>query len=229
MSAWVKYWYLSRSSTGVSINLISGSCPTAAPTAFTRSRKLRAVPDPTLNNPLTAGLRRSDAVLDIDEIPQLAAIGVAGVVGFEEVDRAAGLDQRADFAGDGLHVALVSLVWAIHVEEFEPGPLRRSRPSPDHVVDDATVDDVLAPTISVERAQFGQSGRTLIVAEAGAAVAIGRGGRRINEAYGIDGAPLPEIESQPDIICDEKVDVRLRRRRNCRHVHNRCNLAAMPI
>ena len=59
MSAWVKYWYLSRNSAGVSTNRTSGERPTATPTALTRSRKLRAAPVPTLNRPVTFGFRNS--------------------------------------------------------------------------------------------------------------------------------------------------------------------------
>ena len=52
MSASVKYWYVSRMSSGVSMKLMFGSFPMAWNVAVAKSRKVRAFPVPRLYNPL---------------------------------------------------------------------------------------------------------------------------------------------------------------------------------
>jgi hypothetical protein len=47
----------------------------------------------------------------------------------------------------------MGLVRAIDIEKLEPGPLRWARSAVHHVVDHPPIDDVLAPTIGIERAQ----------------------------------------------------------------------------
>src|SRR5689334_20318700 len=102
---------------------------------------------------------------------------IARVVRLKKRHIAAGFDDRVDLAGDGLHVALMSLVRAVYVEELESGPLRRTRPSKRHVFDHPPIHDMLAPAIGVERTQCSQCGGALVIAEAGATVAV-CGGRR---------------------------------------------------
>src|SRR6478672_286993 len=106
-----------------------------------------------------------DAVLHIDKISQLTTIAIAWVMRFKEGDGPTRRNDRIYLAGDGLHVAFVSLVRAIHIEEFETGPLRRAWLAAHNIIDYPTINDMFAPTISVERSQPSQSDGALIIAE----------------------------------------------------------------
>jgi len=170
---------------------------------------------------------RGDAVLYINKVSQLTAISVARIMRLKQVDRLASLDRRVDFADDGLHDPFVGFVCAIDIEKLEPGPLRRGPSTMNHVVDDAAVNDVLAPAIGIKRAQRSESSRALIVAETGAAVAIGRGGGCLDEGRGIRCAPFPQVNGQADIVFNEPVDIGFGRRGDRRHVDDRCDFVAV--
>src|SRR5438270_4738274 len=101
----------------------------------------------------------------------------------------------------------MSLVGAVYIEELKSGPLRGDRPSAHHVLGHPPIHDMLAPAIGVERAQRSQRRSALVVAEPGAAIAIGSGGRSIDEAGGVGGAPIPKIERQADIVDYEPGDI----------------------
>ena len=86
MSASVKYWYLSRISSGVSMNSTATGFPRASNTARTKSRKVRAFPEPRLKDAARFPVfhhepERVDDVFNIDEIAKLLAIFIGGVVG----------------------------------------------------------------------------------------------------------------------------------------------------
>src|SRR5216684_4522280 len=131
-----------------------------------------------------------------------------------------------DFADERLHDAFVALVRTIDVEKFEPGPLRR-RFAANNVVDHALVDDVLAPSIGIEGTERRECVGALLIAEAGAAVAVcgSRGG--VNESYRVCGAPLPEVQREADIDRDEFVDVGLGRRGAGGHMDDDGQLVAV--
>src|ERR1700739_2511812 len=107
------------------------------------------------------------------------------VVRLEERDSSPGLHDRVDFADHRLHIALMGFVRAIYVEKLQPRPLRWYRSPAHHVIDDPAIAEVLAPSIGIERAQHGESNWALIVAEASAAIAVGRRGRSIDEACAV--------------------------------------------
>src|SRR5262249_22159348 len=151
-----------------------------------------------------------DAILYIDEIAKLTAIAVAGVVRLEKGDGAARSDGRIDLADQRLHITFVGFVWPVHIEKLEPCPLRRCRPAATGVIDDAAIDDVLAPAIGIQWTQRSKGSGALIIAESAAAVAVGCRGGRIDEARDIRRAPLPKVERETNIVFDKSVDVGLR-------------------
>src|SRR5207247_2970863 len=104
------------------------------------------------------------------------------IVRLEPGNGAAGRDDRVHLRVAGWHIALMGLVRAIYIEKLEPGPLRWARPAAHHVVDHPPIDDVLAPTIGIERAQRSECRGALVISEAGAAVTVGRGAGSIDTA-----------------------------------------------
>jgi hypothetical protein len=68
----------------------------------------------------------------------------------------------------------VIFVGAEHVEELQSGPLRRQPFAARGAFDHCHVEQMLAPAIEVHRPQLLQGVHGLVVAETGAAVAIGR-------------------------------------------------------
>src|SRR6185437_15815645 len=106
----------------------------------------------------------------------LAAIRYVRPVRAEEPRRLAFGGTGIDMRGDAFHAALVILVGAVDVEEFEARPLRRACAVMLDETRDAPVEEMLRPAIGVERTQPRQGGARAIVVEAGAAIAIGRGG-----------------------------------------------------
>src|SRR3546814_1907643 len=68
---------------------------------------------------------RLDAVADPDEVAQLAAVGIVGMVRAEQPGRLAAAELAEEVPGDARLAALVVLVGTVDVEELEAGPLRR--------------------------------------------------------------------------------------------------------
>src|ERR1700730_9160828 len=142
-------------------------------------------------------------------------------MGLGQRDSAPGLDYWANLADDGLHVAFMGLVRAVYIEEFEPSPLRGAGPSVHYVLDHPPIDDMFITAIYVERTQRSQCRRGLFVAEAGTTVAIRGGGRSVDEAGGVGGAPLPKVERQANIVGNKPIDIGFGRRLYCRPGHNK--------
>ena len=107
--------------------------------------------------------------------------------------------------------------------------MRGARPSVHHVLDHPPIDDMFAPAVGVERAQPSQCRRSLVVAEAGTTVAIGGGGRSVDKAGRVGGAPLPKVERQVNIVGNKPVDIGFGRRGYRRHMHDSRHFPAMTL
>src|SRR5436190_20480284 len=70
---------------------------------------------------------RRDTILRIDEIAPLLAIAIIRAMRLEQPDRLTRRDLAVVLGDEAHHVALVVLVGPEHVEEFEPGAMRRRR------------------------------------------------------------------------------------------------------
>src|SRR5215469_7358260 len=129
------------------------------------------------------------------------------IMRFEESNRLTGFDGRENFADERLHDALVGLVWTIDIKKLESGPLPGRRVAASDVIYHSAIDNVLAPAVGIQRVQRRKSSRALLVAEAGAAIAV-RGSRRgVDQPCCICRAPVPEIQGEADVGRHEFVDV----------------------
>ena len=115
------------------------------------------------------------AVLEIHEIAALAAVRAAGAVGFEQPHRPAGLDLRVRLADHAFHVALVVLVRAENIEEFQ-----RRKPREQTLALGPQIEEMLGIAVGIERAQPVQ--RRWVVVETERAVAVGGRAGGVDEA-----------------------------------------------
>ena len=72
------------------------------------------------------------------------------------------------------HGALVIFVGAEHIEELEPGPLRRQLFTSSRAFGNRHIEEMLAPAVQIHRPQRRQGGDRLVVAKPLRPVAIGR-------------------------------------------------------
>ena len=138
-----------------------------------------------------------DHVCDIahpDEVPPLRPVRQARPVAGEQAGGLAGRDLVPLHLHDRDHAALMILVRAIDVEELEARPARRRWRPTGHRVHDAQVEGVLGPAVQVQRPQGGQQRRVVI--KTLGAVAVGAGGRSVDEAHAVVGAPGPQAPGQ---------------------------------
>ena len=125
----------------------------------------------------------------------------------EQTDRPAGLGLVEALGNETHHLALVVFVGAEDVEEFKSGPLRRQFVFARDAFDHGEIEQVLAPAVEVHRLEPLERGERPVVGEAGAAVAVGRGRRRIDERRAGRGAPIEQPQRQPEIVFHQEVDV----------------------
>ena len=116
-----------------------------------------------------------DAVLHIHEIAHLAAVGVLRAVGLEQAERAGFAQLGESLAGHALHLALVVLVGAVHVEELHAGDALEQI-----LAVGPQIEHLLGITVHVEGAQ-GKRGQQA-VGKAVRTVAVGRRAARVDEA-----------------------------------------------
>ena len=130
--------------------------PAAAAIARARSAKLRPVPVPRLKSPFTCRTLQQpehhvDTVLHVDEVAQLPAVRVVGVVRRKERHGLPTRHQWILLRDHALHRALVIFVRAVDVEELEPDPLGWCRLRGRDTARDPAVEKMLAPAIGVQR------------------------------------------------------------------------------
>ena len=176
------------------------------------SRKLSALPVPTLKMPLTARrieqpAQHRDGVVDIDEIAALVAVGDAVAVRLEQPDRLAGLGVVEHLGQHARHVTLVIFVRAVDVEEFQARPMRRQFFFFHVAVGHRLVEQVLAPAVEIHRLELAQRRRRPVVVEALRAVAIGRGRGGIDERRARRRAPVEQAQRQAEIVLHHQVAV----------------------
>src|SRR5262249_16961299 len=135
----------------------------------------------------TRGLRRldepahhRDGVVHIDEVAPLIAVADAVAIGLEQAHRIACLRLVEALGDQAHHLAFVILVGPEYVEELEAGPLRRQRRAPCGTVGDHEIEQMLAPSIEVERPQPPERNRIAIIGKTLGAVSVGGGRRCIN-------------------------------------------------
>src|SRR5579883_772875 len=166
-----------------------------------------------------------DAVAHIDEVAALAAIGIVGAVRAEEPRRLAAAKPRHEFGDEAHHLALVSLIGAVDIEEFEAGPMRRAGRARFDEAGDAPVGEVLRPAIDVERLEAGEAGARPVIVEPGLAVAVCGGRGSIEEGHAGRRAPVPEPHRQGEIGAEHEVGVVLGRRGDGAQMKDRLDLA----
>ena len=167
----------------MAMNSIASARP-RRPKSLRTSAKLRATPVPRLNRPLTDGCRAAtdyvDTVTHIDEITQLAAIGVVGMVRSEERHRPSGTSRARTSARRRSHRTLVILVGAETLKNLSPthcggvfvARATRRATSP--------VENVLAPAVGVQRLESLQARPVIRRHRTRIAVAIGRRRRGVD-------------------------------------------------
>ncbi len=96
------------------------------------------------------------------------------------------------------HLALMVLVRSVHVEKFQPGPLRRLLPLRQHLRNQH-VERVLGPAVQVQRPQPLQRRQGEIVIETLRPVAVGRRRGGIDQRHASRGAPFPQIPAEFDV------------------------------
>ncbi len=160
------------------------------------------------------------AVLHVDEVALLAAVGVVGMVRPEERDRLPARRGGIGARHAAHHPAFVVLVGPVDVEELQAHPLRGRRRAVGDLTGDPAVEGVLAPPVRVHRHQARQRLEGAVVVEAGRAVAVRGRGRRVDQRNGVLGAPPPDPLGEADVRLRDQVRVRLGGRRDRTHVHH---------
>ena len=128
-------------------------------------------------------------------------------VRLEQLHGAPGLDVVEAPRQHAHHRALVIFVGAEHVEELQPGPLRRQPFAARGAFGHRHVEQMLAPAVEVHRPQLLQGVHGLVVAKAVAAVAIGRRRGRVDQRRGVRRAPVQQPHRQPEIGLDHQIAV----------------------
>ena len=165
-------------------------------------------------------------IVDIDEIAPLIAVFNPLAVRLEQFHRPARFDIVEAPRQHAHHRALVIFVGAEHVEEFQPGPLRRQPVASCRALGDGHVEQMLAPAVQIHRAQRLQRRYRLIVAKSLRAIAIGRCRGGIDQRRRIGGAPVQQPHRQPEIGLDHEIAVGRGGLRNGAEVDNGVQPAA---
>ena len=92
------------------------------------------------------------------------------------------------------------LVRAKNIEELKARPLRRQLLLLGCAVDNREIEQMLRPAVKIHWPQFAQLRQGPVIGEPLIAVAIGCGGRRVNERRLVVGAPVQQVEGQAEIV-----------------------------
>ena len=95
----------------------------------------------------------SRGILYIDEIAQLHAVFIAGLVAFEQLYRAGLLELVEAVQCHARHALLVVFIRTVYVKKLKSAPLRRCRQSMFYLVQCPLVEKLLGVAIAVQRAQ----------------------------------------------------------------------------
>ena len=169
----------------------------------------------------------ADGVVHIDEIAFLLAIGDARAVRLEQPDGLAGLGVVEPLGDEAHHFALVILVGAEHVEEFQPRPLRRHLLLARGALDHGHVEHMLAPAVEIHRLEFFKRADRPVVGKAVLAVAESRGRRGVDQRRARRRAPFQQAQRQPEIVFHDRVAIGRGGRGDGAHMHHGLELAAV--
>jgi len=134
----------------------------------------------------------------------LTAIGIGGAVGLEEPDSPRGLDLAEGLVDDAPHVALVVLVGAEDIEEFQPGDGLFQAP-----LQDPEIEDLLGIAVHVDGLQGGGDG--VGIGKAPGAVPVCGGGAGVDEPDTVADAPVGEAAGVEVVVPPEIIRVPFRR------------------
>ena len=140
----------------------------------------------------------------------MIAVGDSIAIRLEQANRVARLRFIEALGDQAHHLAFVVLVGTKHVEEFQAGALWRQRCAPRGAVRNHEIEQMLAPTIEVERTQPLECGRIAVVGKSLCAAAVGRGRRRVNERGALRGTPLQKLQGQAKIRFDHQIAIACR-------------------
>ena len=128
-------------------------------------------------------------------------------VRLEQLHGAPGLDVVEAPRQHAHHRALVIFIGAEHVEELQPGPLRRQAFAARGALGHRHVEQMLAPAIEIHRPQLLQGVHGRVVAKPLLAVAIGRRGGGIDQRRGVGRAPVEQPHRKAEIGLDHEIAV----------------------
>ncbi|MEY9504957.1 hypothetical protein ABIE87_004515 [Bradyrhizobium diazoefficiens] len=146
-------------------------------------------------------------VVDIDEIAALVAVGNAFAMRLEQLHDAARLDVVEAPRQHAHHRALVVLVGAEHVEEFQAHTLRRQLLAARDPFGHGEIEHMLAPAVEVHRPQFFQRRDRGVVVKACLAVAIGRRRGGVDQRHRIRRAPVEQAHGEAKIGLEHEIAV----------------------
>ena len=168
------------------------------------------------------------AVLDIDEVAQLGAVGIALLVRLEQADGFSTCDQLGILGHQAAHVALVVFVRSVDVEELHAGPLRRAVAFY-RTLHGPFVELMLGPAVQVERRQLVQCIGALVIIEALATVAVGGGRRSVDQRRTGAGAPVPPEHGCMQVDAQDLVAIGRGGGRIGPHVEHRVGLGRQAL
>src|SRR5690349_4160424 len=110
----------------------------------------------------------------MDEVAQLAAVGILLAITPEQAHGLAAANDGEVPRNHAHHAALVILVRAVDVEEFQADALRRKQRTPLSKKRNPPVDQMLAPAVGVQRLQVGKGCATRLIVKTRGSISIGR-------------------------------------------------------
>ena len=122
-----------------------------------------------------------DAIADPDKIAKLFAIGIGRVFRAKQADGAALAYLGVQMRRDAALAAFVIFVRPIDIEELQTDPARRDRLVTLRAAQNESVEDVLAPTIRIERTQHAEIIIVEPVQKPVLAISVGRRRRRVDQ------------------------------------------------